>query len=69
MRAKVMFMNGDRIDGYYYIGIEGTDLRACKNGHPEFSYRFKEGTEDAKRNAQRIANKVNKQLKKITKKG
>jgi len=67
MKAEVMWMNGGQIDGYYYVGIEGTDLRACDNGHPEFPSRFKEGTVDPKSKAVLLSRKINKQLKQVEK--
>ncbi len=67
MKAEVMWMGGDRIDGYYYVGIEGTDLVACEDGHPDFVDRFNEFSKDPKKEAQKYANRVNKQLKKLEK--
>lgn len=67
MKAEVMWMNGGRIDGYYYVGIEGTDLRACDNGHPCFPSKFKEGMGNPRRKAQVLCDKINKQLKQVEK--
>ncbi len=63
MKAKVMRMNGGRIDGYYYVGIEGTHLRACDNGHPCFPSKFKESTKDPKKKAQLLCREINRQLR------
>jgi hypothetical protein len=63
VRAEVAFMNGGRIDGYYYIRIKGTDLIACQDGHPDFPYRFKEGTKDAKKKAKALADDLNRKFR------
>lgn len=65
IKAKVMWMNGGRVDGYYYVGIEGTDLRACIDGHPDFTFRSSEFNKDAKKAAQKCANTINKQLRNL----
>lgn len=68
IRATVAWMGGGRIDGYYYVRIEGTDLVACNDGHPDFLTRFKEfskNRDDLKRDAQKCANKINRQLRSI----
>lgn len=67
INAEVMWMNGDRIDGYYYVGIEGTDLRACDDGHPCFPSKFQEGADNPKKKAQVLARKINRQLKQVKK--
>lgn len=68
IRATVAWMGGDRTNGYYYVRIEGTDLVVCNGGHPDFPTRFKEFSkdrDDLKRDAQKLANKINKQLRSI----
>lgn len=60
-KAKVKWMGGDRVDGYYYIGIEGTDLIVCNGGHPDSPVKFREKTKNAKAKAQRLARKINKE--------
>lgn len=67
MKAEVMWMNGGRIDGYYYVGIKGTDLVACDKGHPCFPSKFKEGTYDPKSKAVLLSRKINEQLKQVEK--
>ena len=71
VKATVMWMTGDRVDGYYYVGIKGTDLRACEDGHPDFPERFSERNDEgdidrnAEKNAQKCADRTNKQLKNL----
>ena len=66
LKAKVQWMSGDRVDGYYYVGIEGTDLCVCNNGHPDFPLKFREfekSDAELKKDAQKVANEVNRQIR------
>ncbi len=65
IKAKVMWMNGGRIDGYFYVGIEGTDLVACEDGHPDFPLRFPEGEKGSERRAKKLATEIRKQIKEV----
>lgn len=68
IRATVAWMNGDRVDGYYFVRIKGTNLVACNDGHPDFPMQFKEFSKnriDLKRDAEKCARKINKQLRSI----
>ena len=67
MKAVVKFMNGGRTNGYYFVRLKGTDLIACDSGHPDFPFRFKEGTDEPKKKARAVARKINRQLTKIRK--
>ena len=42
MKLTIEYMGGDRVDGYYYIKLKGTDFILCKGGHPDFPYTFRE---------------------------
>ena len=61
LKVKAKWMNGGRVDGYYYVGIEGTDLIVCEDGHPDFPVKFREGTKNAKAKAQKLAREINKE--------
>jgi len=63
IKAEVAFMNGGRVIGYYYIRLAGTDLIACRGGHPEFPLRFNEDIKDAKKKAMKACREVNRQLR------
>ena len=65
MKVKVMWMNGGRVDDYYYVGIEGTDLIACEDGHPDFAEKFSESEKKSEQEAKKLASRVNKQLKRV----
>ncbi len=62
MKAEVMHMDGGRVDGYYYVGIEGTFLVACKEGHPDFPIQIVDTKRNAKHSAQFVADFINKQI-------
>jgi len=64
MVVRAMYMNGGPTEGYWYVGIKGTFLIACLQGHPDFPYRFKDSDPKAKRKAQQLAARINKILKK-----
>ena len=63
MKAKVHFMNGGRVDGYYYVQFGDTCLIACEDGHPDFVMKFDEMGDKGKKDAQKLARKINKQIK------
>ena len=59
MKAIVEHMSGDRVDGYYYIILEGTNFILCEDGHPDFPHTFEENEEEK---AQSSANEINKRI-------
>ena len=63
MKAIVKFMNGGRIEGYYYISLEGSNFIACEKGHPDFVLKFDERGENGEKEAKRIVKIINKKLK------
>lgn len=60
MKAVVKYMSGDRINGYYYIQIEGTDFVLTRD-HPEFPRTFDED-EEGKQKALAVAEEINQSV-------
>ena len=64
VRAEVKHMNGDRVDGYYYVQLtDGRDTFVlCQDRHPEFPLLFSE-TKEGKKEAQRVVRNFNRRNK------
>ncbi len=60
IKAKVQWMGGDRVDGYYYIQLVGTDFILCQDGHPNFPCTFSERDKDSEKKAKQLCRKINK---------